>query len=337
MPIVSQIEKKSVLTNETTLCVTNLNSNNSAKFAFFYMLSLVALVFMSLSTGMIIFQIINKNIADAINQYDGNYSPDALKFAISALIISAPIFYFTIWRIFKNLISGILSKDSAVRRWLTYFILFVASVVVIGWLIGVFYNFLQGELTIKFILKAITTIFISSAIFSFYLYDIKREAVNKNNKVILSYFYCSLGIIIIVFVASLFFVESPTETRNRRLDDVILEKFDKLDTAIQHYYVDKNKLPDNFKEIMQAENNLTNDDLKDSVANTMFDYKIFSNTSYELCANFRVSNKNSATLEDEYNNYKERWPHESGYQCLKQRVSLLNKIDVMTTPIQVER
>ncbi|MEK7167302.1 MAG: DUF5671 domain-containing protein [Patescibacteria group bacterium] len=295
------------------------------------MLSLVALVFMSLSTGMIIFQIINKNIVDAINQYDGNYSPDALKFAISALIISTPIFYFTIWRIFKNLISGALQKDSAVRRWLIYFILFVASVVVIGWLIGVFNNFLQGELTIKFILKAITAIFISSAIFTFYLYDIKREEVNKNNKVILSYFYCSLTIVIIVFTASLFFVESPTETRNRKLDNAILGKFDKLDSAIQNYYIDKNKLPDNLDEIAQIDSGyLTdNNDLKDPTTNAMFDYKIFSNSGYELCANFRTSNKNDAIIEDYNNSYKERWPHESGYQCLKQRINLLNNSGVL--------
>ncbi len=36
-----------------------MSNHNSAKYAFFYMLSLVALVFVALSTGMIIFQIIN--------------------------------------------------------------------------------------------------------------------------------------------------------------------------------------------------------------------------------------------------------------------------------------
>ena len=67
------------------------------------MLSLVALVFMAVATGMIVFQIINKAIIDIINEYSGRYSSEALKFGISALIISAPIFYLTIRQINKNL------------------------------------------------------------------------------------------------------------------------------------------------------------------------------------------------------------------------------------------
>ena len=47
------------------------NTNHPAKFAFFYMLGLVALVITALSTGMIIFQIINKTIADVLENYAG--------------------------------------------------------------------------------------------------------------------------------------------------------------------------------------------------------------------------------------------------------------------------
>ena len=71
------------------------SNNNGAKFAFFYLLSLVALIFMALSTGMIVFQIINKNLVDIINQYQGRFSDDALKFAISALIIPLPVIFQT--------------------------------------------------------------------------------------------------------------------------------------------------------------------------------------------------------------------------------------------------
>ena len=80
--------------------------NDAAKYAFFYVLSLVALVFMSVSVGIIFFQIINKEIVDLINEYSGNYSDGAMKFAISAIIISAPIYYFTSKQIYKNLRQG---------------------------------------------------------------------------------------------------------------------------------------------------------------------------------------------------------------------------------------
>jgi len=159
--------------------------NNTAKFAFYYMLSLIALIFAALSAGMIIFQIINKNIVDVIVQRASDFSPHQLKFAISALIISAPIFYATTWQIYKNLFSGVFDKDSGVRRWLTYLVILVSSVVMLGWLIAIVNNFLDGELTVKFILKAATAIGIAAAIFTFYYYDIKRDKIaGKRDKII---------------------------------------------------------------------------------------------------------------------------------------------------------
>ncbi len=300
-------------------------NNNSAKFAFFYMLSLVALIFMALSAGMIVFQIINKNIIDVLEQFRGHYSPDQLKFAISALIISAPIFYFTSRQIYKNLFSGALGKDSGVRKWLTYFVLFVSSVVMIGWLIATVNSFLDGELTTKFILKAITAISIAASIFTFYLYDIKREeVVEKKDKVIQMYFYGSLAVVIAVFVASLFFVESPAETRNRKLDQRILENFNDIDRAVNDYYYDEKKLPENLDELVSEFNYLTNKDIEDPLSKKKYEYKITSDKKYELCAVFRVSNKGEDEIR--YNFYKDRWPHDAGYQCIIQKVREKNKV-----------
>ena len=43
-----------------------MNKNNSAKFAFLYLLSLVALGFVAINTGQVVFMYINKYIFDAI-------------------------------------------------------------------------------------------------------------------------------------------------------------------------------------------------------------------------------------------------------------------------------
>ena len=293
--------------------------NNAAKFAFFYMLSLVALVFMALSIGMIIFQIINKSLVDLINQYQGQYSPDQLKFAISALIISAPIFYVTVWQIYKNLFTGILGKDSDIRKWLTYFVLFVSSVVMIGWLIATINSFLGGELTLKFVLKSITAIAIAAAIFTFYLYDIKREEVaSKKDPVIRIYFYGSLAVVLAVFVASLFFVESPTQTRDRKYDITTLDKFERLDGAISTYFEENKKLPENLEILVDEFTYISQDDLADQASEIKFDYKIIGDNKYELCATFRAANTSKEDYPDDY--YRDRWPHEAGYQCLGQKV-----------------
>jgi len=292
--------------------------NNSAKFAFFYMLSLVALIFMALSVGMIIFQIINKNVVDVIDQFRGRYSSHQLKFAISALIVAAPIFYFAMRQIYQSLFSGALSKDSGVRKWLTYFVLFVASVVMLGWLTATVNSYLDGELTTKFILKAITAIGIAATIFTFYLYDIKREeVVGRKDKTIQRYFYGSLFVVVVVFVASLFFVESPSETRDRKQDGAILDKFNQIDSAINTYYNDYGKLPEDLDALVADITFLTDKDIKDLVSGEKFGYSIIATSTYELCATFKTDNKDN---ENDYKYFDKRWLHSAGYQCLSQKV-----------------
>ena len=68
-------------------------NNHSAKFAFLYMLSLVALVLTTLSAGMVIFQIINKYIPDPIGRFGESFSSDLLRFAIATLIVAFPLFF----------------------------------------------------------------------------------------------------------------------------------------------------------------------------------------------------------------------------------------------------
>lgn len=297
----------------------NMN-NNAAKFAFFYMLSLVALLFTALSTGMIVFQIINKYIVDVLNQYSGSYSDDALKFGISAVIIATPIFYITSRQIYKSLFSGELEKDSGVRRWLTYFILLVSSVVMIGWLIATVNGFLDGELSTKFILKALTAIGIAGIIFSFYLYDIKREEVQgKKDKVISIYFYATLVLILAAFIGSLFTVESPMETRKRKMDQAVISDFYQIESQIQRYYDEYGELPTDLEALKEEYKGLRDEDLEDDISKEKYVYNLIDEKSYELCANFRTS-----TLDDEEDMYyryiEDSKRHDVGYQCLKEKI-----------------
>jgi len=278
---------------------------------------------MALSSGMIIFQVINKYIIYILDQYNGMFSQETLKFAISALVISAPIYYLTAWQIQKSLFNGSLGKDSGVRRWLTYFILFVSSVVMIGWLIATINSFLDGELTTKFILKSLTAILISGVIFSFYLYEIKREEiVQKKDKVVRAYFTATLILIIACFVTSLLIVESPTQTRNRKMDNNIISSLSQIESEVNNYYAKNKKLPQNFEELKKNSEYLTADIFQDKATGKMYEYKITGTKAYELCADFITSNKeDKSNLNDYWGNM---WKHEAGRQCFKKDISVMD-------------
>ena len=62
--------------------------NNNAKYAFYYLLSLISLTFTALAVGMIFFGIIDKLVADVLSQGD---LQGQFKFAISAILLSSKL------------------------------------------------------------------------------------------------------------------------------------------------------------------------------------------------------------------------------------------------------
>ncbi|MEI8361357.1 MAG: DUF5671 domain-containing protein [bacterium] len=292
--------------------------NNAAKFTFYYLLSLVALISLSTSVGMILFQIINKLIPDTLNPGSAIFDSSSLKFAIASIIIAGPIYYLIVWQINKNLFNGLLGRDTAVRRWLSYLILLISSLVVLGWLIGIIFGFLDGELTLKFILKAVTSVGISGIIFSYYLYDVKREKVQEiKDRAVMIYMYVSLFLVIGSLIASLIYVESPKETRQRRHDQTVTQNFDAIDNALNMYYSENKKLPSDLSVLVIEKKSLTELALKDPVSGVKFDYRVVSPKTYELCANFELRNKDQ---NQQYYYDVTRWPHEAGRQCLQQQI-----------------
>jgi hypothetical protein len=275
---------------------------------------------MALAVGMILFQIINKNIVDVVSQYSGRYVAESLRFGISALLISAPVFYFTANKIYKNLFSGNLKKDSAIRKWLSYLILLISSVVMTVWLMITVNSFLNGELTSKFILKALAAFSISAIVFSFYFYDIRREKVEgEKSKIMKIYFYASLLIVLAAFIVGILSIDSPREVRKQKIDQTLLNNISFVSREISNYYNNTNKLPENLDNLKEH-NLLSGVNFYDPETKEKIEYKIISATEYELCTNFRASN-------EEYNQFKDREfydeiKHGSGYICIKKNVYL---------------
>ncbi len=303
--------------------IKQANQNHPAKFSFLYMLSLAALIFTGLSVGMIIFQIINKYIPDPLNQLRNTFSSDQLRFAISALIVAAPVFFVTSRQIYQNLFKGNLDKDSGVRRWLTYFILLVSSIIMLGWFIGLINNYLSGELTVKFILKAITAIGIAGLGFSFYLYDIRREeVVGVKDKGIKLYSIISILAVISVFAIALFLVESPAQVRDKKLDAEIINDLINIESALNQFYKQQERLPNDLTELKNQVIFITDENLQDPETGQPYQYQALSEDQYRLCGQFRTSN---LTDQDEIY-YAKSWIHDQGEQCFDKEISLDNGV-----------
>lgn len=287
--------------------------NHNAKYAFYYLLSLAALIFTALSVGMVVFGIIDKTVADALNYNNYSGVDGQLKFAISALFIAAPVYYLISRLINRGLHKKELNLDSPLRRWLTYFIILVSSVTILGVFIGVINNFLSGELTVRFILKAVTMLIIAASVFSFYFYDIKRKEIKTKDLFMRLFTYISAALVLAAFVAAWFFVESPQVARAKRLDLIVVNNIYQLENAVNSYYSEYGNLPSSLDEIKNSDIYFDPKSALDPETKQAIEYTTADNKRFAFCATFRAASDNAADSMSYGPGNKE---HGAGYVCL---------------------
>jgi hypothetical protein len=124
----------------------------SAREAFMYLVLFTTLYVSAINLGNLIFQFINRIFPDPSVSLAGfgGYTRDAIRWSVG-------------------------KRASKVRKWLTYMTLFIAAGVIIGDLTVLVFNFLGGELTMRFLLKGLTVGTIAGAIFGYYLWDLRQD------------------------------------------------------------------------------------------------------------------------------------------------------------------
>ncbi|MGE5426122.1 MAG: DUF5671 domain-containing protein [Bacillota bacterium] len=286
--------------------------NHNAKYAFYYLLSLAALIFTALSVQMIIFGIIDHTVVDAVNLY-GSVDRQ-LKFAISALFIAGPIYFYLTRLINLGLRKDELELESPLRRWLTYFIILVASVIILGVFVTVINNFLSGELTTRFILKAASMLIMAAAVFSYYFYDMKRTSAKKD-RVLRLFGWIAAALVLAVFVSAWFFVESPKLARAKRLDQIVMNYIYQLENSVNSYYTQYGRLPESLDEIKATPDIYFDPSAqKDPETGEAIVYRKEGEEKFSFCATFRVGS------DEQTDNSRPYAPgnkvHGAGFNCI---------------------
>ncbi len=143
-----------------------------ARDTFLHALLFLALALCAYHLGMLIFRFI-----DAAFPPPG--VPEGLRRAtrwpVSVLIVTLPVLVYVSHLVNRDIRRDPDRRASKSRIQTIYLTLFSCAAVVIGVLAGLVYNFLGGELTIRFILKSLTAAAIAAAIFAYYRRDLRVE------------------------------------------------------------------------------------------------------------------------------------------------------------------
>jgi hypothetical protein len=147
----------------------------SARDAFMHVVMFATLILSGYNLGDLLFELINRAFPDPAARAYSQSTLQAIRWSLSSLIVAFPVFLYVAWLVGRAIRREPTKRASRVRRRLTYVTLFIASCVLIGDFISVVYNFLGGELTVRFLLKVLTVALIAGRAFGYYLWELRAD------------------------------------------------------------------------------------------------------------------------------------------------------------------
>ena len=295
---------------------------NLPRDVFLHLLAMVALYWTAVSVITLCWQYINYFFPDALAyRYMGFAGP--IRFAVSSLIIVFPVLLLTSWFLHKIYTKESAVRDSKIRKWLVYLTLFIAALVIIGDLIFVINTFLGGEITMRFVLKALSVLVVAVVIFWYYLDDIRRATPSKLSK---NFAWLVSLVIVALIVGAFFIVGSPKQARLQQFDQQRVNDLQTIQWQVVNYWQRKEALPP----LLASLNDSISGYLVPVDPETKLPYEYFvKNTAsldFQLCATFSLdssvdANGKSVPLPAMYSDgISQNWDHPKGRFCFDRTI-----------------
>jgi hypothetical protein len=290
-----------------------------AREAFVYLVLFMTLYTSAIGLGVLVFEVIENAFPDALESWWAiNASRSAIRWATASLVIAFPVYLLLSRSSLRALARDPEKRQSRIRKWLTYLTLFVAAAVILTDLITLVFNVLEGELTLRFVLKVVAAAIIAGAVFAFYLWDLRRDevevaSVRPASPKRLRLFAAGATLAVVLAIgAGLVVAGSPQSARQQRLDAERVDHLRQLSSAIDSYWHRHGRLPDAL-EALTRERGLYLTALEDPESGAPYGYQPQGETSYELCASFALTSEETdlSRLPSD----SQAWLHGTGETC----------------------
>lgn len=307
----------------------NKDNKTSPKHFFLHFFVILMLYFFVINLITLIFQSINILIPDTIPRAVSSYaSRESIRFSLAFVIVVFPFFLISSFFLQKNYKENNFVEKMKIRKWLIYFTSFVIVSVAVFNLVAVVYLFLKGEVTLRFILKSISLLIILGLVFTYYTRDIRNKISLKERKNWL------MGAIIIFFIfviLGIFLAGSPQKERLRRFDNQKINDLSQIERQVVSYYQKKGHLPEKLSDL---ESGMSGFRIPlDLQTKEPYEYQINSEDSFELCANFNLSSKETKE-EVPFYGVRGNFEYEEGRWCFDRTID--REIYKGITPREVE-
>ena len=315
----------------------------SAREAFLYLVLFILLGIVATNLGVLGFQLINVAFADpaTATAWQVNAVSSAIRWCISALVISFPLFLFLSMRLNRERKSNPGMQRSRLRKWLTYLTLVIAAMVLIGDLMSLVFQFLGGELTMRFTLKMLVIALIAGTIFLHYVRDAERDE-GAPVAVILDRVVAGLATFAVLgsVIAGWTIMEKPGDARARTEDDARMAEIRDTAGAIDCHFTMASETPADLGDLESSlETKATEGTLPAGCFAGVYavsdlgdplEYIRGEGAAYQLCTSFRrATTKESspgaaATSYGVYYNREFNALHPAGRHCFSFTAESLN-------------
>ena len=286
--------------------------------------SFILLGIVATALGTLYFQIINHFFPDTLARYGGGMSEDAVYYAIAALIVAYPLYYVVMRFWFKRFREDEAKIESKLTKWLTYLVLLVASVTIVGDSIAVLFTFFRGEISARFFLKALTIFGIAGMVLGFYVLERKQVQFRQGipRKQFRLFGYVLSGIILMGIVLGFVAAGTPATERARTFDERRAEDLASLARCITSYANEFQELPQTLAEL-SASGAAGRCETDDPESGEEYAYRVVAPLTandagvlrgeFELCATFARA---SDARDDRYWYGNDKWyEHSAGRAC----------------------
>lgn len=286
--------------------------------AFYVLMAFVTLYITLFSMGGTLFLLIERWLPD-VTDYALGFDGSIRNF-LAALIVALPAYLLTNHLFAKSAQVNPSIRKSGTWKWLTYITLFIAACIVLGNLITLVYNLLNGEITLRFILKVMTLFVLAGGTFAYYFWDAREDNTESSSNAILIpriYMYSLLGLGLVIIITGLSVTASPATAKKMRQDAIRIEHLRSIKMAVDTYgQAHNHALP------TQLINNVADFNFVtfpvDPITNQAYEYHRGNTTdTYEICGTFEATSDtggpNTRAILSPYDDAY--WKHDAGRTC----------------------
>lgn len=202
------------------------------------------------------------------------------------LLVLFPVYASMTWYARKDIIQHSEKAGLWIRKVFINFTLFLAFIAMISDVITIVYNVLDGEISIRFLMKAFALLFIAGAIFSYYFYDLRRET-NEFSKPSKWIAMAASGVIFLTILAGFAIIGTPMQQRMRKLDENRVRDLQLLQSRITTYWNTNLNTPPSLNALKTQTNT------KDAETGKLYEYIRVNENEYQLCAEFSSDNNDT--------------------------------------------